>query len=142
MRNLIIKMKILSFIILVLMSQTTLAANCEHQTFSKFLDSFFQKITVKKISFPTTVTHTIEGGFVPDTETVLYTHDRFNELASLIRKKYSEALNQKAVKTVEKHSTEVRAVKFTVPDSGFLIYFNFKKIDDCWRLVRFDDVST
>ena len=49
--------------------------------------------------------------------------------------------NQMQVKIEEDGAASVTTAVIYVPDTGFQIYFRFRKIGRCWFLFRIDDKS-
>jgi len=117
-----------------------------NDSFDVFLNSFFNTFKesdihheFKYVQLSENPDDKIEPRTMADKQ---YGRESSDSIRKRIVSHYNEALKRNAVKSVNRTSASTYDVKFSGPDSGYLITFYFKKIAGHWKLIKFSYKST
>lgn len=133
-------------IAVVLLLLTIDAHGANNDSFDSFVDQFFREPTESTILFPFTFEYIIDN---PDwtgdpfiSEEREYGKESIEDILKLVLGYHDSAVELGAVKSIELISDSGYRLKFSGPDSGFLIYYYFCKFDDRWLLYKIENSST
>jgi len=113
-----------------------------NDSFDTFLNTFFETFKESDIHHEFKYVSLYDQTGTKDHPFSMVEKKSFDSMRKAIVDHYRDALKRKAVKTITRTSSTTYDVKFSGPDSGYLIIFHFKRISRQWKLIKFAYKST
>ncbi len=130
--------------IILLFSPTTFAGNACYQSFNEFFAEFenSRAFQMEHMVYPLTYTF-VDVGAYPGPKLIKSTLLK-QEIEQRKNPIYPYPADQDKVpfvKEISELSSTRKQVKLKKPDTGYVLRYQFEKIEDCWRLTEYNNDS-